>query len=152
MTSDATLASALHPWLRLRVAALRGSTLRRVFPASVEVVDVPPLPGCVDPRAGVSSWQHDGDVLDRGLRVDLIARLAAGRATRIAVVVVRPGHHLEGTAEDAQWCGAAQQAAGHLDKQLAAVVLLSRWGWLDRLSGEHREWRRLRVRKSAAIS
>jgi hypothetical protein len=151
MTSDATLAPALHPWLRLRVAALRGSTLRRVFPASVEVIDVPPLPGGL-PGPGVSSWQHDGDVLDRGLRVDLIGRLAAGRTPRIAVVVVRPGHHLDVTAEDAQWCGAARQAAGHLDRQLAAVVLLSRWGWLDQLSGEHREWRRLRIRKPAATS
>jgi hypothetical protein len=135
---------AIARWLRRRVARLRAETRRRMFPTCVEVLDADsvvrsPYQGCAD------AWVGDSRPPDRGLRVDLLCRLWGARTTAV-VVIVRPGRHEVRTDEDAEWFGAAVQAAAILDATLAAFVVVSRWGWRDLISDSHREWRRLRIR------
>jgi len=131
------------PWLRHRVAALRASTVRRTFPGSVEVVGPPEAAGS---DLSPTRCAGDGRLLDRGLRVDVLCRLMPCTPGEVAVVVVRPGHHETPTETDRAWVGAAFAAAGVRGQQLIGVVLVSRWGWLDLLSGQRRSWKRLRIR------
>lgn len=146
--SEPTDLDRLAPWLRRRVAELRSSTLRRSFVLSVEVVPVPD-PGAPTGPDNRRTRRDDGRPLDRGLRVDLLCRLMAGvesTGTPVVVVVVRPGHHAAHTDEDAAWTGSARAAADICRLPLAGVVTVSRWGWLDLVSGRRRDWKRLRIR------
>ena len=140
--SEPTDLDRLAPWLRRRVAELRASTMCRSFPLSVEVI---PVPGDLDDRR---RHRDDGRQHDRGFQVDLLCRLMAGADGAVAVVVVRPGHHAARTDTDGTWNAAARAAADVCGAPLAAVVIVSRWGWLDLLSGRRRDWKRLRIRSS----
>lgn len=140
---ESTGVGRLAPWLRRRVALLRSTTMRRSFPVGVEVVSVPVATDDVVAEAG---WQHETPTLDRGLRVDLLCRLMSGLSGPVAVVVVRPGHHAARTDSDLAWTGPAETAAGVCGLDLAAVVMVSRWGWLDLLGEQRRDWKRLRIR------
>ncbi|HEV8054881.1 MAG TPA: hypothetical protein VGP51_00165 [Nocardioidaceae bacterium] len=130
--------AAFGPWLRWRVAALRGSTRQRRFTASVEVADAGRAAGLPAP----AGWLCPAETLDHALRVEVLLRLLAPGG-RLAVVLVRPGRHDPGD-DDYAWLAAAPVAADVASAQLCAVVVLSRWGWLDLLTGEQRSWVRLR--------
>lgn len=143
---EPTSLELLTPWLRRRVARLRSTTMSRSFPTSLEVVS--PLH-----PAGADDVAHAGGEcpfagLDRALQVDLLCRLMAAVPSPAAVVVTRPGHHAARTVDDMGWLGPADTAGGVCGVELAAVVVLSRWGWLDLVSGRRRDWKRLRIRSS----
>lgn len=158
---DPTTLQQLAPWLRFRVASLRSAAATRTRREQVEVVS-PAIDGDVDERAtgGVvrAAWPcpsggPDGReplgtpaVLDRGLRVDLLCALMPAVPEPCAVVVSRAEHHDTCSEEDLAWTGAAHAAAGITAADLVAVVMVSRWGWLDLLSGQRRDWKRLRIR------
>lgn len=145
---DPTTLERLLPWLRLRVARLRSTTTSRSFPTCVEVVAL----GRNDDIDGdLSALVHARldpapAAPDRGLRVDLLCRLLFAAPGPCVVVVTRPDYHDVCTEDDLAWSGSAVAAAGVSAVDLAGVVMLSRWGWLDLLSGRRRDWKRLRIR------
>jgi hypothetical protein len=158
MTAPAAGTDAQHPlahWLRARVAALRTATRRRTFPAAVELVTP-------DARAGTepeASWRYGTEPTDHALRVDVLARLltdcrcrlrqqVSPRATQVnevTLVHVRPGPH-EPADLDLGWAAAASVAGAIAGVEVVSAIALSRWGWYDLRTGQHRSWVRLRVR------
>jgi hypothetical protein len=141
-------AAPTHPlarWLRARVIALRAETRCRVFPATVELV--PPDAG---PGTGpLASWAYGDEPTDHGLRVDVLARLFTDCRCRgapgVTLVHVRSGRHDPSDA-DLGWAAAAATAADIGGVGLGTVVVLSRWGWRDLVSGAERCWLRPRDR------
>jgi hypothetical protein len=136
----------LGPWLRTRVLTLRGTTTRRLFAPSVELV------AAVTPRDGqpVAVWRYAGQAqeLDHGLRVDVLVRLLTDCAERgttiLSAVHVRPGHHDETTDLDHAWLRAAIAAADVSGTEVTTLLAVSRWGWHDLRTGAKRTWVRLR--------
>jgi hypothetical protein len=140
-------AASPHPlgrWLRARVIRLREATRRRVFPAAVELV----APGADAGDAPVATWVHD-EPPDHALRVDVLVRLLTdcrcGGLRVVSLVHVRPGPHEPGDL-DLAWLAAARIAAQISGVELVTVLVLSRWGWLDLLTGAERSWARPRRR------
>ncbi|MDP9392222.1 MAG: hypothetical protein M3P89_12800 [Actinomycetota bacterium] len=128
------------PWLRGRVALLRRTTRCRHFPASLEVVAV----GTAAGAPAAATWSADDTRLDHALRVEVLVRLLTGRAHPLAVVWVRPGHHDPGDGDFA-WLAASRVAADVALASVPAVVVVSRWGWTELVTGAQRSWVRLRV-------
>ncbi len=130
-------APAMQTWapiLRRRVQALRRSTTRRLFPARVELVAT----------SGECLWVGDlTPQTDAELATELLSRVLA-RGTPALLVLVRPGHHEEVVDLDQRWIAAAHAAVALTGCSLGGAVVVSRWGWQDRLSGAGRSWKRLR--------
>ncbi|MDE0776990.1 MAG: hypothetical protein OSB43_12005 [Nocardioides sp.] len=109
---------------------------RRVFPPVVHVG----MPGAEE-----ACFAPDGHDLDQALRTDVVEALAR-RARRpgdpLLVWLTRRGDLGEQDA-DLRWARAARSAADELECELPMVVVTRR-GWRDPLSGASRTWRRLR--------
>ncbi len=135
----------LAGWLRDRVLALRASTRRRSFPSSLEVVAAGAAPG----DAPHAAWCYGSEPCDHGLRVDVLVRMLTDcrcrGLSRVALVHVRPGPH-EPADHDLAWAAAGTAAAPIAEVELATVLVVSRWGWLDLASGVQRSWVRPRGR------
>ncbi|MCF6377583.1 hypothetical protein L2K70_08205 [Nocardioides KLBMP 9356] len=128
---------ATHRVLRAAVVELVEGEDRRRFPValhagvpgrSVVHVDSPPLS-------------------DAGGRADVaLALVARARALgpRSVVWLTRPGE-LSPHDDDLRWLGPVSWACSSLGEPLGLVVVTRR-GWFDPVSGVRREWRRLRRR------
>ena len=91
--------------------------------------------------------REDAPVTDAGLRADLaLALLRRGRALhpRPRLWLTRPGE-LTPHDDDLRWLGPATWAASALGLPVGMVVVTRR-GWFDPVSGVSREWQRLRRR------
>ena len=82
-----------------------------------------------------------------GLRADLVERAIDGlRATEGACAWVTRGGDLGMTDADAAWFAAARAGYARHGLTLPAFVVVTRSAWLDLISGERRQWRRVRNR------
>ncbi|CAM3593447.1 hypothetical protein [Nocardioides zeicaulis] len=91
--------------------------------------------------------REDVPVADAGLRADLaLALLRRGSRLhpRPRLWLTRPGE-LTAHDDDLRWLGPATWAASALGLPISLVVVTRR-GWFDPVSGVSREWRRLRRR------
>jgi hypothetical protein len=146
-----------HPlarWLRRRVLQLRASTRCRVFPGVVELVATASPSQAGDSAADetvAASWVYGDQPGDHALRVDVLVRLlTAARTTAstdVSLVHVRPGRH-DPDVLDHAWVAAARAAGDIAGVRVARVVAVSRWGWHDVGSAQHRTW--VRPRRRAA--
>jgi hypothetical protein len=75
-------------------------------------------------------------VEDAGLRPDLVVRAIEGLATTGEAV--------------GAWFAAARHGFARHDLSLPAFAVVTRTAWVDLVSGERREWRRVRTRRRAA--
>jgi len=124
-----------HRVLRAAVLELVEGEPRRRFPVVL--------------HAGVPgrSVRHvdDPPVADAGARADLVLALVArARAIgpRPVVWLTRPGE-LSPHDDDLRWLGPVTWACSALGEPVGLVVVTRR-GWFDPVSGVRREWRRLR--------
>lgn len=134
---EAPIDRRTHRLLRAATLELVESESRRHFPvilhagepgASVRHVEAPP-------------------VADAGLRADIVLALlqqAGMRTQRPFLWLTRPGE-LTAHDDDLRWLGPTRWAAAALGSP-AALVVVTRRGWFDPVSGVRREWRRLRRR------
>jgi hypothetical protein len=90
------------------------------------------------------------DIDDAALRADLVERAIDGLLTTDGVCawVTRSGE-LGLVDADAEWFAAAQAAFARHGLPLSAFFVLNRRGWVDLVTGEQREWSRIRNRSSA---
>ena len=89
----------------------------------------------------------DPPVTDAGLRADVVVtmlRQSVVLTPRPCLWLTRPGE-LSPHDDDLRWLGAARWAAAALGLPVGLVVVTRR-GWFDPVSGVRREWRRLRRR------
>jgi hypothetical protein len=128
-----------HTVLRAATLELVETESRRRFPAAV--------------HAGVPgrSVRHveDPPAADAGLRADVVLALlrqSAALVPRPCLWLTRPGE-LSPHDDDLRWLGPASWACASLGAPLGLVVVTRR-GWFDPVSGVRREWRRLRRRPS----
>jgi hypothetical protein len=85
------------------------------------------------------------DVLDAGLRADLVARGLEGlESTRRACAWVTRSGPLDLTDDDAAWFAAARAGFARHGVDLGHFLLLNRTGWADQVSGAARSWSRIR--------
>ncbi len=130
---DPTLSSGIRAELRAFVAA---AGTRRALPVTCHVghpdgEHSPPLPG---------------DASDAALRADLVERALDGlKETSGACGWVTRSGSLERTDADAEWYAAALTGFARHGLVLPAFFVLNRRGWVDLVSGEHRQWQRVRV-------
>jgi hypothetical protein len=129
-----------HVVLRAATVELVESESRRRFPTSLHAG----LPG--------RSARHvdEPPARDAGMRADVVLALlrsSAALAPRPSLWLTRPGE-LSPHDEDLRWLGPATWAAQALGMPVGLVVVTRR-GWFDPVSGVRREWRRLRPRPGA---
>ena len=135
MVLQAPIDRRTHDALRSAVLDLGETESRRHFPAVLHAG----LPG--------HSVSHamTGGAGDSGLRTDVALALlgrAGVRVPRPYVWLTRPGE-LSVHDEDLLWLGPVAWAAAALGRPVGLVVVTRR-GWFDPVSGVRREWRRLR--------
>ena len=87
------------------------------------------------------------EIGDASLRADLVERAIDGLLTTegACVWVTRSGE-LDLVDADAEWFAAARAAFARHGLPLPAFFVLNRRGWVDLVSGERREWYRVRNR------
>lgn len=124
--------------LRRAVADLRRRESRRRFDLVVEAGEL------AGERDRVVVGAGDLPALDVALRTEVMRELAALRPTATAARVIRPGVPECGEG-DLAWWSAAQRAFAAEGDALRTFHVLTRYGWLDVVSGETRSWRRLRI-------
>jgi hypothetical protein len=97
--------------------------------------------------AGSVALRLEGDqalAMDAALRIDLAARLVTAAEQVTTAWLVRPGapdpHDL-----DLGWLSALRMALGTHGLDLHRFFAVTRYGWLDVVSGERRTWKRLRL-------
>ena len=129
-----------HRTLRAAVLEVVESGGPRRFPTAVHAG-----------RPGLAVSVVDGPELDDvGLRADVVLALLrrAGRSTpRVHLWLTRPGE-LSPHDDDLRWLGPASWACGALGVPTGLVVV-TRQGWYDPMTGARREWRRMRRRPGA---
>ena len=87
------------------------------------------------------------------LRADLVERAIDGlRATDGACAWLTRGGDLGTTDADAAWFAAARAGFARHGLTLPAFVVVTRTAWVDLVSGEHRQWRRVRTRRRGGVS
>ena len=94
---------------------------------------------------------EDPPLADAGARADLAVALvvrARAMAPRPVVWLTRPGE-LHAHDDDLRWLGPVAWACGSIGEPVGLVVVTRR-GWFDPVSGVRREWRRLRPRHRPA--
>lgn len=129
------LASAL----RLEVGRLRRRETRRRFDTTVHVGTL----GARHESLAVP-LSYAGDV-DAAIRVDVLcALLEHAEPGPAAVWLTRPGEP-EPHDSDLGWVGAAHHAFGLQERRLDGCYVVTRYGWLDPVTGASRRWKRLRV-------
>jgi hypothetical protein len=90
---------------------------------------------------------EDPPLADAGLRADVLVamlRRATVLTPRPCLWLTRPGE-LSPHDDDLRWLGASRWASAALGAPVGLVVVTRR-GWFDPVSGVCREWRRLRRR------
>ena len=101
------------------------------------------------PGGAQSRFPH-GLVDDPSLRADLVERAIDGlRETDRACAWVSRGGELELNDADAEWLAASWSAFGRHGLVLPAFFVVNRNGWVDLVSGERRQWTRVRNRPRA---
>jgi hypothetical protein len=125
--------------LREEVGRLRGRESRRVFDPSVHV-------GILGgDRTGFVLRAKDRPALDAALRIDVACRLLADSPSPWTTTwLVRAGTPEEHDL-DLQWLSAARMGFGIHDRVLDGCFVVTRTGWRDVVTGEAREWTRLRL-------
>jgi hypothetical protein len=129
---DPSLAAAIRGELRAFVTA---AGRRRVLPTTCHVGH---------PGGQHGRLRHE-DVSDAGLRADLVERVVDGLLETDGACgwVTRSGPSSV-TDADAEWFVATRTAFDRHGLALPAFFVLNRTGWLDLVSGEHRQWSRIR--------
>jgi hypothetical protein len=125
--------------LREEVGHLRARESRRVFDPSVHV-------GILGgDRTGFVLRAKDGPALDAALRIEVACRLLANSPPQWHTAwLVRTGTP-EGHDLDQQWLSAARMGFGIHGRVLDGCFVVTRTGWRDVVTGEAREWTRLRL-------
>ncbi len=137
MALQAPIERRTHDVLRAAVLELIETESRRRFPITLHAG----LPG-----RSASHLQTES-VTDPGLRADVALTLIHHVTTWVPhpyVWITRPGE-LSVHDEDLTWLGPVLWAAASLGRDVGLVVVTRR-GWFDPMSGVCREWRRLRRR------
>ncbi|MCW2848884.1 MAG: hypothetical protein JWR90_2858 [Marmoricola sp.] len=128
------LAPLIHLELRAFVTAAGN---RRALPTTCHVGH---------PAGQQTRFPH-GVVDDPSLRADLVERAVDGLLViDDACAWVTRGGALDLTDADAAWHTAARTAFGRHGLPLPAFLVLNRTGWVDLVSGEQRQWHRVRNR------
>lgn len=128
-----------RPLLRLEVGRLRRRESRRVFDTSVNVGRLGGERDTFVVRA------QDLPVMDRGLRLEVMAALLDEQAAEEAAAwLVRPGVP-EPADADLDWLAAAAFEFAVHGARLSGFYVVTRTGWLDVRTGESRVWKRLRL-------
>jgi hypothetical protein len=136
---DTGSASARRVLLRREVGRLREHESRRAFDV---VVAVGILAG---PRDSFVLRAQDLPVLDTGLRTDVLCSMVEQSPPPWRTAwLIRPGLP-EPHDQDLQWLAAARTAFGIHRRHLDGFYVVTRAGWRDVLTGETREWVRLRL-------
>ena len=139
MALQAPIEQLTHAVLRAAVLDLAETEPRRRFPAVLHA-GVP----------GHSVRHVDAEPSDAGLRADValaVMRRAGSAPASSYVWLTRPGE-LSVHDDDLRWLGPVAWAAASLG-QHTSLVVVTRRGWFDPVSGVRREWRRLRRRSPA---
>jgi len=133
---DASLTAGIRDELRTFVTA---AGMRRALATTCHV--------------GHPGGEHTGfahTLVEASLRADLVERVIDGLVvTERACAWVTRGGELGLSDADAEWHAAAMTAFGRHGLVLPAFFVLNRTGWLDLVSGERREWSRIRHRSPA---
>ncbi|NPC44328.1 hypothetical protein [Nocardioides sp. zg-1230] len=147
------LQPALQPALQAPIDRYTHAVLRAATLELVEGEDRRRFPVAV--HAGVPGRHvrhvEDPPLSDAGLRADVVLallRTSAALTPRPLLWLTRPGE-LSPHDDDLCWLGPAAWAA-HALGMPASLVVVTRRGWFDPVSGVRREWRRLRPRPLAA--
>jgi hypothetical protein len=129
-----TLAAGIHVELRAFVTA---AGTRRSLPITC---------GVGHPGGQHTRFAHEVTA-EAALRADLVERVIDGLLdTTDACAWLTRGGELELTDADAEWFAAARTAFARHGLPLPAFFVLNRSGWVDLVTGEHREWSRVRKR------
>jgi hypothetical protein len=125
--------------LRREVGLFRVRERRRVFESSVHV-GTP-----AGARESFVVTAQDRPVVDAGLSIDVVCALLerADGSPRNAWLC-RPGHPAVHD-DDLRWLAAATVAFGIHGERLDGFYAITRTGWLDVRTGQHRVWKRLRL-------
>lgn len=134
-------ADDLHADLRLAVHGLRSTERGRSFAPMLHA-------GLLGGQEFERPLDAELDARDVGIRTDLALALVAGArefSSHPAVWITRPGtpdpHDL-----DLRWVPVLHRVCGILEVEPRCVVVITKAGWLDPISGERAEWKRLRLR------
>jgi hypothetical protein len=136
---DSSLAAAVLVELR---AFVREAGNRRTLPATCHVGH---------PGGERSRFAHH-EVDHPSLRADLVVRAIDGLSETsgaCAWVTRSGGLHL--TDPDAGWFAAARTGFGRHGLDVPAFFVLNRTGWVDLVSGERREWSRVRATQTGQV-
>ena len=136
--SDPVLPSASR--LRLAVAAFRSAERRLVCPPCLHV-------GLMGHTDGLGTFVEErAEPLDADLRREVAAALVSRALTftEAPELWLTRGGHLSTHDIDLVWLSAATAAAAEAGLATAFVVITRR-GWYDPRTLQHREWARLRV-------
>ena len=125
--------------LRLEVGRLRARESRRVFDSSVHVGVL------AGPRTGFVVRAQDRPVVDAALRTDVLSALLEDSPREWATVWVERSGDPEPYDADLAWWAAARTAFGMHARTLDGCYVVTRSGWRDVVSGEVRQWARLRL-------
>ena len=129
----------IQPLLRLEVGRFRRRESRRVFDLAVHVGEP------AGERDSFVARAQDLPVLDDALRIDVVSSLVEQTPETAAYAwVTRPGVPAVHD-RDLEWLAAASAAFGAHGRGLAGFYAVTRTGWLDVRTGEHRVWKRLRL-------
>jgi hypothetical protein len=137
MALSAPIDRHTHTVLRAATLELVEGEPRRRFPTTLHAG----VPG----RA--ARHVEDPPVTDAGLRADVVLALlrrSASTSPRPCLWLTRPGE-LSPHDDDLRWLGPATWACTALGLPVGLVVVTRR-GWFDPVTGVRREWRRLRRR------
>jgi hypothetical protein len=130
---------AVAAQLREEVGRLRQRETRRVFDA---VVHVGRLGG---PHDSFVVRAQDVPAVDAALRTDLLAAMLEGAPTDWSSTwLTRSGLPVVGD-DDLAWLAAARTAYGMHGRELLSCHAVTRYGWVDLVTGDRREWKRLRL-------
>ncbi|GAA1942531.1 hypothetical protein [Nocardioides marmoribigeumensis] len=138
--------------LRAEVGLLRQEHQRRLFAPRLALGELGSRgPGTVL-SGPIAPWQGDPwpppAWLDAGLRFDVVDRLLGHprvpRDGTAHVWLLRPGHPVLHD-EDRAWLAATRHACSAHDLATAGFWVVTRYGWLDPVSGDSRTWKRLRI-------
>ena len=118
---------------------LRARESRRVFDLAITVGEL------AGERDSFVLRAQDVPAMDIGLRIDVVSSLVGQSAPEaISAWVTRPGApHAHDV--DLEWLAAANVAFGIHGRELAGFYAITRSGWLDVRTGEHKAWKRLRL-------
>jgi hypothetical protein len=135
---DTLLAAALRKEVRAFVAA---AGTRRSLPTTCRVGRPSEQPVELPHVAG----------MDCALRTDLVERALDGLlVTDGACAWLTRAGGLETSDADVEWYAAARTAFARHDLALTAFCVLNRTGWVDLVSGQRRQWTRVRTRTRSA--